>query len=204
MADGTRNRQSSPGKPSSLAMRAETMIWSAALPSITAVLWPSRRQPSGVRFAVVSTWPRSKTRRTFRMRERKNQRTVGNLGKNGLLLRLASAFGYKRRADHDGCKIGLRDQAAAERFHQDAGFDRAGAEPAIGLADRQRQPAEVGELFPDVGAETKRIAGNAAAVIGVIGPGDEAVDAFAQQALLVAQGKVHLNYFAIAGFLTEG
>ena len=100
-------------------------------------------------------------------------------------------------ADHDGREIGFGDQAAAERFHQDAGLDRAGAEPAIGLRDRQRQPAEIGELFPDLAAEAERIARDAAAVIGVIGLGDEAVDAFAQQPLLVAQGEVHLIYFAI-------
>ena len=41
-------------------MRAETMICPAALPSSTAVLRPSRRQPSGVFFAVVATSARSK------------------------------------------------------------------------------------------------------------------------------------------------
>jgi hypothetical protein len=40
-------------------------------------------------------------------------------------------------------------------------------------------------LLPDFGTEAERIAGDAAAVTGVIGLGDEAVDAFAQQALLV-------------------
>ena len=102
-------------------------------------------------------------------------------------------------------EIGFGDQPAPEGFHHDADLDRAGAEPAIGLRDRQRQPAELGELFPDRGAEAERIARRAAAMIGVIGFGDEAVDTFAQQALLVAQGEVHLIYFARpAGFLTEG
>ena len=90
------------------------------------------------------------TRGALRMRERQMQRTVGDLGQDRLLLRLAAAFRDQAGADHDGREIGLGDQPAAERFHHDAGLDRAGAEPAIGLADRQRQPAEIGELFPDL------------------------------------------------------
>ena len=74
----------------------------------------------------------------------------------------------------------------------------------MGLGDRQREPAEIGELFPDLGAEAERIAGDLAAVIGGIGLADEAIGTFAQQALLVTWGKVHLFYFACAGFLTEG
>ena len=136
------------------------------------------------------------TRRALRMREREIERAVGDFGQHRLLLRLAAAFRDQRGADHDGGEIGLGDQPAAERFHQDAGLDRAAAEPAIGLGDRQRQPAELGELLPDRGAEAERIVGDPAAVIGVVGFGDEAVGAFAQQALLVAQGEVHLIYFA--------
>jgi hypothetical protein len=51
---------------------------------------------------------------------------------------------------------------------------------------RQCQPAEIGELFPDGGTEAERIGRDAAAVIDVIGLGNEAIDAFAQQPLLVA------------------
>ena len=145
-------------------------------------------------------------RRALRMRERQTQRAVGDSGKDRLLLRFGAAFRYQPGADHDGRQIGLGDQPAPERFHQDAGLDRAAAKPAMGFVDRQRQPAEIGEFFPDLGTEAERIGRRAAAVIGVIGLGNEAVDAFAQQALLVAQGKVHLNitlhYAAV--FLTEG
>ena len=101
-------------------------------------------------------------------------------------------------------EIGLGDQAAPEGFHHDAGLDRAGAEPAIVFRNRQRQPAEFGELFPDRGTEAERIARAAAAVIGVIGFRNEAVDTFAQQPLLVAEVEVHLIYFTAAVFLTEG
>ena len=135
-------------------------------------------------------------RLAFRMRECQIQRTVGDLWQQRLLLRLRAAFRDQRCADHDGREIGLGDQAAPERFHQDADLDRAAAEPAMGLGDRQRQPAEIGELLPDIGAEAERIAGDLAAVIGGIGLADEAVGTFAQQPLLVAWGKVHLICFA--------
>ncbi|MHC2256571.1 hypothetical protein ACVILK_006263 [Bradyrhizobium embrapense] len=45
----------------------------------------------------------------------------------------------------------LGHQAAAECFHQQPDLDRAAAEPAMGFGDRQRQPAELGELLPDRG-----------------------------------------------------
>src|SRR6185369_927546 len=112
-----------------------------------------------------------------------------------------AAFGDQRRADHDGGKVRLGDETAAERFHQDADFDRAAAEPAMGLGDRQRQPAEIGELLPQIGAEAEWLACDLAAVIGGIGFADEAVDTFAQQPLLVAQGEVHLIFFARSTWL---
>ena len=143
-------------------------------------------------------------RGAFRMRECEQQRTAGDLGKNRLFLRRMAGFGDQAGADHDGRKIGLRDQAAAERFHQDGSLDRSGAEPAMGLVDRQRQPAERGELSPDLRGKAERIVRGAAALIGVIGLGDEAVDALAQQALLVARVEVHGIYFTTAVLPTDG
>ncbi len=143
-------------------------------------------------------------RRALRMRERQTQRAVGDLRQHRLLLRLAAAFRDQAGADHHRREIGFGNQPAPKGFHHDAGLDRAGAEPAIFLRNRQRQPAEIGELLPDRGAEAERIARAAAAVIGVIGFRNEAVDTFAQQALLVAEVEVHLIYFTAAVFLTEG
>jgi len=77
------------------------------------------------------------------------------------------------RADHHGRQIWLGDQPAPECLHQDAGLDRAAAKSAIGFIDRQRQPAELGEFFPDLGTEAERIAASAAAVIGVVSFGNE-------------------------------
>jgi hypothetical protein len=66
----------------------------------------------------------------------------------------------------------------------------------MGFGDGQRQPPEIGELFPDVRAEAEWFAGDLAAVIGGIGLADEAIGTFAQQPLLVTWGKVHLICFA--------
>src|SRR5262249_53277697 len=96
-------------------------------------------------------------------------------------------------ADHDGREIGLADQPAPERFHQDSDIDRAAAEPAMLFRNRQRQPAELGKLFPYRCAETVRLRRRFAAVLGGAGLADKAVNAFAQQALLVAEGEVHLT-----------
>ena len=155
--------------PEPSSTRAETMICPAALPSSTAVL--CRRGAS--RQASSSPWSERRqieARLTFRMRECQNQRAVGDIWQQRLL-RFRAAFRDQRRADHDGREIRLGDEAAPECFHQDADLDRAAAEPAMGLGDRQRQPAEIGELLPDVGAEAERIAGDLAAVIGGIGLG---------------------------------
>ena len=129
-------------------MRAETMICPAALPSSTAVL--SIEAPAVRR--LLCSGPdvgEIEARLTFRMRECQIQRAVGDIWQQRLLLRFRAAFRDQRRADHDGREIRLGDQPAPERFHQDADFDRAAAEPAMGLSNRQRQPAEIGELLPD-------------------------------------------------------
>ena len=82
------------------------------------------------------------------MRECQIQRSIGDFRQQRLLLRLGAAFRYQRRTKHDGREIRLGDEAAPERFHQDADLNRAAAEPAMGFRNRQRQPAEVGELLP--------------------------------------------------------
>ncbi len=143
-------------------------------------------------------------RGSLRMREGKAQRSVGDLWQHRLLLRLAAAFGDQAGADHHRRQIGLGNQPAPKGLHHDAGLDRARTQAAIFLRNRQRQPAEIGELFPDRRAEAERIARAAAAVIGIIGFRDKAVDTFAQQALFVAEVEVHLIYFTAAVFLTEG
>ena len=154
---GTRNRQSLPALPAAIPMRAETMIWLAAWPSSTAVLRPS--SPPAVRCFCCRRPDvgKIKARLTLRMRECQNQRAVGDVRQQRLLLRFRAAFRDQRRADHDGREIWLRHQPAPERLHQDADLDGAAAEPAMGLGDRQRQPAELGELLPELGADNRAV-----------------------------------------------
>ena len=187
MPAGTRNRHSFPDEPLLFATRAETMIWPAALPSSTAVLWPLRRQPSGVFVAIVSTLARSKRAARSECARARISEPSAIFGQDRLLLRLAAAFRDQRRADHHRGEIRLGDEAAAKGFHQDADLDRAAAEPAKVFADRQRQPAEIGKLFPDRRAEAERLVRRLAAMVGVVGLVDKAVGTFAQQPLLVAQ-----------------
>src|SRR4029078_12404622 len=96
-------------------------------------------------------------------------------------------------AKHDRGKIGLGDQPAAERLHQNAGLDRAAAEPAMLFGNRQRQPAEIGKFLPDRRREAERFGSRLAAMLGIVGLADESVGALAQQPLLVAGGEIHLT-----------
>ena len=135
-------------------------------------------------------------RRALRMREGETQRTVGDLGQDRLLLRLAAAFGDQAAPITTVARYGSATSPRPNASITMPVSTEPRAEPAILFSNRQRQPAEIGELFPDRRAVAERIARAAAAVIGVIGFRDEAVDTFAQQALLVAQGEVHLICFA--------
>jgi len=66
----------------------------------------------------------------------------------------------------------------------------AAAKPAIGFIDRQRQPAEIGEFFPDVSTEAERLGCHAGRCVRVIGLGQRSGRPLsAQQALLVAQAR---------------
>jgi hypothetical protein len=67
--------------------------------------------------------------------------------------------------------------------------------------DRQGEPAQIGKLLPDIGAEATRIVRRPLAMIGIVGVGDKAVGTFAQHPLLVAQGEVHLIFFAFVIWL---
>ena len=98
-------------------------------------------------------------------------------------------------ADHDGRQIRLQHQRLAERFHHDHGFDRAGAEAAIGFRERQAQQALLGELAPDGLAPAALLLLVLLARIEIVGVGQETVDAFLEKALLLGQIKIHVLYF---------
>lgn len=125
------------------------------------------------------------------MRKGELERSVGDLRQPLLLLRGGAARLDQRRSEHDRRDIRLGHQPTAKRLHQNPDLDRAAAEPAKLLRDRQRQPAELGELFPDIRAVSERIVRHLAAMIGIVAFGDKALRALAQQPLLVAEIEVH-------------
>src|SRR5262245_37526920 len=126
------------------------------------------------------------------MRQREEQRSFRDLRQQRPLLCFAAASRNKAGADHDGGKIRLGHQPAPERLHQDADLDPAAAEPAMLFGNWQRQPAEVGKLLPCRRTEAIGLSRCLAAAIRGVVVADKAVGAFAQQALFVAEGEVHL------------
>src|SRR5262245_5508804 len=127
------------------------------------------------------------------MRKGKIERAFGDLRKQCRLLRICAAAGDQPRTDYDGGKIRLGHQPAPERLHQNPDFNGSPAEAAVLFGNRQRQPAEVGELLPDRRTEAVGLGRSLAPVVGGISSTDKTVGAFAQQALLVAEGEVHLS-----------
>ncbi len=108
----------------------------------------------------------------------------------GLLLRRAERADQAAR-QHDGREIRLDDQRAADRLHDDADFDRAGAKPTKVFGIRQAEPAEIGQLAPDVAGEAVGALQDRAALFKAVAPGDEARCGFAKQPLFVGQRQVH-------------
>ena len=69
-------------------------------------------------------------------------------GRTRDLLRLAAGQPQRGAAQHDRRQIRLQRQHAAERLHHQHDLDRAAAEPAILLGERQAQQAQLGVLRP--------------------------------------------------------
>ena len=193
MPAGTRNRHSLPDAPLSAATRAETMICPAAWPSSTAILWPSSRQPSDVFVAVVSTCARSKRAARSECANARQSEPSATLGSIACFCASLPHSAIRPAPITTVDEIGFGDQPAAEGFHHDAGLDRAARRArhtprrSAAPASRDRQTVSRSPALKPSGSPALR-----AAVIGVIGFRDEAVDTFAQQALLVAEGEVHL------------
>ena len=73
----------------------------------------------------------------FELRERKGLAAVDDAGNVRGLLLGRTAMAQETAADHDRRQIRLQHQRLAERFHHDHGFDRAGAEAAVGFREGQ-------------------------------------------------------------------
>ena len=128
------------------------------------------------------------------MRERQLHAAVGDRRQHARLLRIAGAETHRRAAQYHGRQIRLQDQRAAERLHHQHDLDRAAAEPAVFLGERQTEQAEVGVLRPHRGAPAARRFEVVLTLIERVAVGQQAVDAVLQQALFVGEGEVHLAF----------
>ena len=97
-------------------------------------------------------------------------------------------------ADHDGCEIRLEHQRLAERFHHDHGFDRAGAEAAVGFRERKTEQALLGELAPGSLAPAALLFHVFLAGVEVVRIGQQTIDAIFEEPLLLGQIKIHFSY----------
>src|SRR6478672_10099245 len=97
-------------------------------------------------------------------------------------------------AEHDGRKIRLQHQRLAERLHHDHGLDPAGAEAAIFFRKRQPEQALFGELAPEGFAPAALLRHEFPALVEIVGIGQQPVDAFLEQPLLLGQIKIHGLY----------
>ncbi len=128
------------------------------------------------------------------LREGKGLAAVDDAGNvRGLLLGRA-AVAQEAAGDHHRRQIRLQHQRLAERLHHDHGFDRAGAEAAIGFREGQSEQALLGQLAPDGLAPAALLLLVLLARIEIVGVGQETVDAFLEKALLLGQIKIHVRY----------
>ena len=129
------------------------------------------------------------------LREGKGLAAVDDAGNMRSLLLGRAAVAQEAAADHDRREIRLQHQRLAERLHHDHGFDRAGAEAAIGFRERQSEQALLGELAPDGLAPAALLLLVFLARIEIVGVVQEPVDAFLEKPLLLGQIKIHVLYF---------
>src|SRR5262249_25410002 len=88
-------------------------------------------------------------------------------------------------------EIGLERERAAERLGDDHGLDRPAAGAAVRFVERQAEQAEVGVLFPQRAAEAARLLHVRLALLEIVAVGEQALDAFLEQPLLLAELEVH-------------
>ncbi len=121
------------------------------------------------------------------MGEGKLELAAGDAGKQLGLLGASGSAANQPAAEHDGGEIRFQDQAAAERFHDDHGFDGAAAEAAMLFGKRQ---AELGVLRPGVVAPAAGFGLIFPALLEGVAVGDQAIDAVFEQALFFGEVEV--------------
>ena len=110
-----------------------------------------------------------------------------------------SQAGDEAAAQHDGREIGLDHEVPAERLHQDGELDRAAAAAAVLQSERQAEPAERGELVPDLAAPAGFAVGDFLKGAVVVALGQEFLGAAAQDRVLGIVSKVHGVFVPAAG-----
>ena len=125
------------------------------------------------------------------VRERQLHAAIGDRRQHARLLRLAAAQPHRGAAQHHRRQVRLQDQRAAERLHHQHDLDRAAAEPAVLLGERQAEQAQLGVLRPQRGAPAVRLLVVVLALIERVAVGHQPIDAVLQQALFVGEGEVH-------------
>ena len=176
-------------------VRALTTSVSAQSPCVTTLLAPSSTQPPPLLLRGGHHVGDVVARLPLAVRERELHAAVGDRRQHARLLRIAAAETHRGAAQHHGRQIRLQDQRAAERLHHQHDLDRAAAEPAVLLGERQAEQAEFGVLRPQRGAPAARLLEVVLALIERVAVGHQPIDAVLQQALFVGEGEVHRGVF---------
>ena len=99
--------------------------------------------------------------------------------------------GDEAAAQHHRCEIGFDDEMLAECFHEDGELDRAAPVAAVLRRKRQTQPAELGELPPDLTIPAGLARGDPLHRAVVVPLGQKLFGALAQDDMLGRVSKVH-------------
>ena len=127
------------------------------------------------------------------MREGELHRAGGDLRQDLALLRIAAGQAERGGAQHDRRQIRLQHQVPAEGLHQQHDVDRAAAEAAMLLGDRQAEQAELGIALPECLAPARWRLQQRLALLEAVFGRQQPGDAVAQQALVVGEIEVHYS-----------
>ena len=115
----------------------------------------------------------------------------GQAGDEGGALLWGGAVPEERAAEDDAGEEGLDHEGAAERLHDDAGFDGAAAEAALVLGEGEAEEAELGHGRPERAAPAVGLGPTGLPGVEAVAVLDQAADAVLEQALVVVEIKVH-------------
>ena len=106
--------------------------------------------------------------------------------------RLAAAKPKQTAAEHDGCKIRLKRQRAADLLHHDHGLDRPARRAAVLFVEGQSKEPKLRVTLPQRTAPAVGLLHVALARIECVMVGEQTLDAMLQYLLLFSQREIHL------------